>query len=113
MKKLISIVLMVLLMLSLCITVFAAYTLPEHTVPGSTQKCNNTYYTIVHSGHVAAYTMGTHVHTDGNICTITGVRLTHTIRCTSCNQVVESFDKTCTISHSICSASSQDCSVPE
>lgn len=105
-KSISAVLLSIVLCLTLTVTAFAYHYIPGRVgVPDDQKvKCNNTYYTVVHSGHISATVIGSHEHTDGRTCYITQVILKHTKRCTACDQIVGTYNKACELSHSVCGA---------
>lgn len=106
MKKIFSIALVAIM----SCTILAVNMFAYHFVPGEEGvRCNNTYYDVEHMEHIGVGPIGSHVHTDGRTCVITGLTMRHAKKCTSCDAIVDTYIKTCTVKHSICGYYSINC----
>lgn len=106
MKRMLSIALAVIM----SCTVLAVNVFADHLIPGGQgQMCNNTYYYIEHIEHIGVGPIGSHIHTDGRTCVITGLTMRHAKKCASCHAIIGTCVKTCTESHSICGGYYKNC----
>lgn len=105
MKKFISVILALVVACSMMVVAVSAY----HYKPGSTQKCDNSYYVVRHIEHIGVGPTGSHTHTDGNTCIMTGLTMRHARKCTSCDAILSTYIKTCEIRHSLCEDIYKNC----
>ena len=106
MKKVISILLVIVMSCSaLAVSAFADH----KNGNGSGAMCNNTYYYVVHTQHIGVGIIGSHIHTDGRTCYITGLTMRHVKKCSSCHANVGEYIKTCEKQHSICGEFYKNC----